>query len=530
LLDRSLIVIIPLSISAVWYLILSIYGIALTNDTLYYFHASIEIFDRFNTEILSPTFPPFYPLLLAFVEVFGITPIDASVLIASASLFITIYFFMMTLYAVNVSRAVRIVALILLLMPGTLYTFHYALTDSLFIAISTATIYFVIRHSQNGNIWFFITACVLVSIAALTRYVGYYLFALIGIYILYYFLCIKRSSLNRRLFSAVAVYYCVVLLASVPNMLWLLRNLIISGTAMGARGASVYSLWQTLGFITNYIFLNHIALILLVITALLLFRKRIYARLGRIRTILANAPLMIILCAIALYCALLIYSQLTTDVEYITTRYVAPIAPLLVALFAIVIDSLFADINYSFAALLNAAKSLPRAFKISLSVIIFCSFAYDIHYIMNKPVPFSALFDSSNDKKFGYILSQARQETSNWLKALLQKGDVTLIAREAISDGSAFMYRTTIFSGYTDFAYSINNGNLTLTMRETNAARRTVKITYINAPSNEDYNRVQNGLGYAAIIHKSRYNGDFDRNDCRVSEFGWYVGVVCGDI
>ena len=168
-------------------------------------------------------FPPFYPVVLAAVSLGGSDPMTASrflnALLFAANIGLVGYL----VYAFSTSTWAAIIASAFLLLADTMLELHtWVMSEPLFIFLSLAAIWALLRSMEGGGLGWLVTAALLTACSSLTRYSGPAL-SVAGALVLVLF---GAGPLRRRLFEALA-YGSISL---VPLALWLQRNSALAGT------------------------------------------------------------------------------------------------------------------------------------------------------------------------------------------------------------------------------------------------------------------------------------------------------------
>lgn len=114
-----------------------------------------------------------------------------------------------------------------------------AWSEALFIFFVLLCLLNLRRYIMNGARNAFLVMSLAASLAALTRYIGVVLVPTVAICLWFQ----RRDSARIR----VGQLLQFTLISLVPLAGWLLRNYAVSGTLMGPRGASIYTLRETLG-------------------------------------------------------------------------------------------------------------------------------------------------------------------------------------------------------------------------------------------------------------------------------------------
>lgn len=94
------------------------------------------------------------------------------------------------------------------------------------------------RERERERTGVLVLAAIFACLASLTRYIGVTLIASSVLAIL----VVSRTSLKNRIFTAISF----ALLSATPLALWLVRNQFLTGTFMGERAPSQYSLYYNI--------------------------------------------------------------------------------------------------------------------------------------------------------------------------------------------------------------------------------------------------------------------------------------------
>jgi len=161
-------------------------------------------------------------------------------------------------------------------------------------------------------------------------------------------LVVSRTSLKNRIFTAISF----ALLSATPLALWLIRNQFLTGTFMGERAPSQYSLYHNVYRTRNtllgwflperfepyYSELSLIAAVPAILIALYIVRNKRY-----VNNHLPVLFLLTVFCVV--YSGFLIVSSTTTAYDQIGTRLLAPIYPFLVLIALFVLLMLLKSIS-----------------------------------------------------------------------------------------------------------------------------------------------------------------------------------------
>ena len=168
-------------------------------------------------------FPPFYSVVLAGVSLGGSEPMAASRYLNAVLFAANIGLVGYLVYAFSASTWAATIASALLLLADTMLELHtWVMSEPLFIFLSLAAIWALLRSVEGDGLVWLAAAALLTASASLTRYVGPAL-SVAGALVLLLF---GAGSLRRRAIEAL-VYSLISLL---PLALWLRRNSALAGT------------------------------------------------------------------------------------------------------------------------------------------------------------------------------------------------------------------------------------------------------------------------------------------------------------
>ncbi|EDN69288.1 membrane protein [Beggiatoa sp. PS] len=108
----------------------------------------------------------------------------------------------------------------------------------------------MIKHYETKSLKYYLLAAIFVSLAALTRYIGYSLIATFFVYTIY-FLIIQNQEKSGSKNHLWHKYLFLNSLTYIPSLLYLGNNYIISHTFHGQRYPSNLTIFENLLFIFN---------------------------------------------------------------------------------------------------------------------------------------------------------------------------------------------------------------------------------------------------------------------------------------
>ena len=178
---------------------------------------------------------PMFPMLLAFIGIFGLDPLDVAGYVNATLFGLTIFVSSLWLRYHLLSchdptlRAQRTWLLIwavaaLVLAPFTRLASD-TLSDPLFILLVVSTLFTFDKFLDTGQRAFLLLAAIFTALTCLTRYIG----IAIPATLLLFLLCRKGDTLLAKAKNT-AIYS---LIAVTPIVVWLLRNLLVTGSVVG---------------------------------------------------------------------------------------------------------------------------------------------------------------------------------------------------------------------------------------------------------------------------------------------------------
>ena len=181
-------------------------------------------------------FPPMFPMLLAFIDIFGPDPFDVAgyvnVTLFALTIFVSSLWLRYHLLAGSdpTLRTQRTWLLIwavaaLVLAPFTRLASSTA-TEPLFILLVVSTLFTFDKFLDTGQRAFLLLAAIFTAMACLTRYIGVAIPATLLLFLLFR----KGDTLLAKAKNTV-IYS---LIAVTPIVVWILRNLLVVGSVTGS--------------------------------------------------------------------------------------------------------------------------------------------------------------------------------------------------------------------------------------------------------------------------------------------------------
>jgi len=291
--------------------------------------------------------PPLYSILLAIIKIITFLDPHISAGYVNAILLGLIVF----MSGLIMLRHLQSFGLILLGTISVLISYSIiqaslmALSESLFIFLTLLFFYYLDKYQSSGNYSSLFVFSLVAALACLTRYTGIIILitGLMGI------LFWGKKNIKVRLSDA-GIF---ILIAIVPIGIWLTRNYFISGTLVGQRGTSSYSLFENIRFwyrtiLPWYLPANSTAVypiyLLLVITLLIVYIPNKVKSLYWSSTRLI-CPLLIFM---IFYSGLIIISSTTTAYDQISDRLLSPIYVPILIILVMLSDKLLTWLTKSF--------------------------------------------------------------------------------------------------------------------------------------------------------------------------------------
>jgi hypothetical protein len=319
----------------IFYLV-SLHGAGTSPDSVYYISVARHIsngagfigYDGYYYVLQ----PPLYPLLLAAIKlVLHIDPL------LSTGYFNSILFGLIVfLTGLLLLKHLNSYVLVLLGTVSVLISFVFiqislmALSEPLFILLVLLHFYYFERYKDNGNKFSLILMSITIALACLTRYIGVILI-LTGVIDITF----QKDKLSKIKFRDIVIF---MFITCIPIGLWIIRNFSLSGTFVGQRADSSYTLSENINFSSNTFFQWYLpvqitilqlifaamAIIVLLGTALIKWKENTLIVLRKI------SPYLIF---ILFYSAIIIISSTTTAYDHIANRLLAPVyVPILIIL------------------------------------------------------------------------------------------------------------------------------------------------------------------------------------------------------
>lgn len=225
------------------------YGPGLSPDSANYFSAaaSLRAGDGLIDVAAAPLvhFPPLFPLTLAALEVAGLTPGSAAVLLNIVCLAVVLTMTVVMVLRLTASRPTAVVAGAFALFSAPhIEAFTWVLSEGLFVALLAGFVWLFSRRGQATGWTTFVGLGLLAATLPLTRYPGVVLLPATALAVL----LVGRDAPVSRLTRAAML----VVVAALPLAAYLVRNELIAGRITGARNPASASVVSVLrGFVAT---------------------------------------------------------------------------------------------------------------------------------------------------------------------------------------------------------------------------------------------------------------------------------------
>lgn len=185
--------------------------------------------------------PPLWPTLLAFFGLIGFDPLDVARYINAIFFGLIVFLSGMWLLKHISSRALVLLgSLAILFSTPLIRNSAFMGTEPLFVVFVLLFILEVELFLSSGKPLPFFLAAIFAALACLTRYIGVTI-VFTGLLLL----LIKRNiTVKNRLTKGIAL----ILICTLPMIVWVSRNYMISSTLVGERHPSSYTLGQNIYF------------------------------------------------------------------------------------------------------------------------------------------------------------------------------------------------------------------------------------------------------------------------------------------
>ena len=315
------------------------YGSGITPDSVSYISAARSLarghgFITYNGEPLIFQ-PPLYSILLALIKItFSVDPLISAGYL-NALLFGLIVFISGLFFLKHLKSFILVIlgTLSVLISYAIVQSSLMTLSEPLFIFLLLLFFHFTDSYLKEQNIYSLILFSIPVGLACLTRYTGIIIILTGLINIIYSGKIILKEKLKHS--------FVFLFITCLPIGIWCLRNYFLSGTLVGQRAQSSYSLFDNLKFFFNtiipwYLPADLISLYLFFIVIVIVLW--IFLNLDSIKTNGKESKIVIgpSLIFVIFYSVIIVISSTTTAYDHISSRLLSPIyIPIIYFLFLV---------------------------------------------------------------------------------------------------------------------------------------------------------------------------------------------------
>lgn len=220
------------------------YGLGFSPDSIAYLATANNLllgkgFVSFDAQPLVE-WPPLYSILIYLISYFfGINTSVSAVLLNALLFGITIYLFGMILANSSFPKSLIIVGLLFVIFSIPVFGVSiWMWSEILFITITLLFFRCLDSYLEKASFIHLISLVIITSLAILTRYIGIVILLTTTISIFFFN--------NERIKKNIILILTYSVLSSLPVVIWLIRNYLISGTLFGRRGSTRNSFFPNL--------------------------------------------------------------------------------------------------------------------------------------------------------------------------------------------------------------------------------------------------------------------------------------------
>lgn len=322
-------------------------GIIYTHDTQSYEYAASTLLETgtmkyfgYDTPIIQ--WPPLYIVALAVFKLLGVSVTKGAALLNAGLFALIVYISFLYLFDNMKVKLLSVPAVILLTVSVPfVYISGYGWTEMLFIFLSVLSMILMVMYIKRKEPFWFISCAVASALCWLTRYIGIAIIAALAIVL---FISEKTFRNKFRLTFSYGVFSCV------PMVLWVVRNLFLSGTFTGGRQPGEYTLKDNIRLslsvfmewfsssIPEIAYISILFFLLLIILAIPL-KKNGKESIESATDLLAGFLITLI------YSSLLLFSATKAAMDPINSRLWSPVYPFIIFTMAFLMDMMLRNIE-----------------------------------------------------------------------------------------------------------------------------------------------------------------------------------------
>jgi hypothetical protein len=324
---KNIDVILAVCLGLFWLIFIYVSGLGLSPDSTHYMVNALNMhyafdFSSFSLSVI-PLWPPFYAFLLNLFMFFNVFPAEAAALLSGCSMLILLVIFTLILKKFSQNLLLNtLFVLTLFTLTGFLDSYLFVMSESPFALFLILHIYFLLKHNETQLVKYYVLAAIFVSLATLTRYMGYPLILTFFIYTIYF---LVKSGKQKNQYFLWNQYLLLNSLTYLPIILYLVRNYMISRTFHGHREPAELSIFQNLHRVVE-VFTSDFSIFLLILLIISLIFY-VFLIKNRNQLIINHSLLALsyIFAFIVIYTIMIVYTTSQVIVNPISTRYFSPI-------------------------------------------------------------------------------------------------------------------------------------------------------------------------------------------------------------
>ena len=419
-----------------WLVLTQVSGLKLTFDSTVYLAYALNMHhaDSFFEMTMVPVWPPLYSFLIHIFMFFNIFPAEAAALLNGISLLLCLVVFSLILQRFSHNRLLNLLFLIALCtFTGFLNSYFHIMSEAPFSLFIVIHLYFLIRHHETCQVKYYILAAIFVSLATLTRYMGYSLIITFMGYTIYFLIQNSKNKQNY-LWKKYLLWNSITY---IPILLYITKNYIYFNVFHGDRQSSNLTIYQNFDRVLT-VLTSDLNVFLLTLFALSVLSYVIFAFFNRQKSEKSIALISYILSFIIIYIILLVYTTSQVQVDPISTRYFSPLYACLFIVIVISLNTTLPILTIHHQYFHQLSTVVLYFFILAICVVHLKGFTQFINTIYQKSS--SATYYSD----IGFKLSPTSKELNNFFETLLLKQDnlyISFLDYGKYSYDGAFFFR-----------------------------------------------------------------------------------------
>jgi len=328
---RNIDVILAVCLGLFWSIFIYACGLGFSPDSTHYMANALNMhhafdFSNFSLTVI-PLWPPFYAFLLNLFMFFNVFPAEAAALLSGFSMLLLLVILTLILKKFSKNLLLNILFLLTLFtLTGFLDSYLFVMSESPFALFLILHVYFLVKHNETQQVKYYVLAAIFVSLATLTRYMGYSLIVTFFIYTIYFLVKLsKQKNTSKNQYLLWNQYLLLNSLTYLPIILYLIRNYFISRTFHGNREPAELSIFQNLHRVVEVFTSDFSVFLLILLLISLIFYVFIIKNRKQLAINHSLLALSYIFAFIVIYTIMLVYTTSQVIVNPISTRYFSPI-------------------------------------------------------------------------------------------------------------------------------------------------------------------------------------------------------------